>query len=170
MIEALAQLPESMRIEWHHFGDGTERQKLEELAFDRFRSRSNVSWTFHGFVPNAQLEEAYRQLKPDLFLTASSTEGGAPVSIQEAFSMGIPAIGTPVGGIPDLIKDGKTGFLLPQQVEADHMAAAIKRYEELPDEQKRQMSAAARDLWKEKFDANANAGCFAAYLWDLAQE
>lgn len=170
MIEALALLPESMRIEWHHFGDGTERQKLEELVFNRLHSRANVSWTFHGFVPNAQLTEVYRQLKPDLFLTASSTEGGAPVSIQEAFSMGIPAIGTPVGGIPDLIKDGKTGFLLPQQAEADHMAAEIKRYEELTDEQKRQMSAAARDLWKEKFDAKANAVRFAAYLWNLAQE
>ena len=116
IIEGLALLPETLRVSWDIFGDGTEREKLEALAAEKLGGRGNITWNFHGFVPNAALAEEYRKLAPQLFLTTTSTEGGAPVSIQEAFSMGIPAIGTAVGGVPELIREGETGFLLPEKV------------------------------------------------------
>ena len=167
IIEGLALLPESVNVEWTLFGDGTEREKLEKLACDRLGSHANISWQFRGFVPNAALTEDYRAIAPQLFITTSSTEGGAPVSIQEAFSMGIPAIGTAVGGIPDLIIDGQTGYLLPQKVEPAHVASAIARFAALPNEQKFQMSQAARQRWTENFDAKKNAQQFTKYLLKL---
>lgn len=170
IIEALALLPETVRVQWDHFGDGVSREMLEDLAQERLQNRGNIRWKLHGFVPNARLTEEYRKIKPNLFITTSSTEGGAPVSIQEAFSMGIPAIGTTVGGIPDLIKENQTGFLLPEQPEASHVAEAIESYASLPEERKREMASAARRLWKEKFDASANAAAFAAYLENLTSE
>jgi glycosyltransferase involved in cell wall biosynthesis len=170
IIDALALLPDVGQVQWHHFGDGAEREKLEALAREKLCRCTNIRWEFYGFVPNDMLTEAYKKIKPDLFLTASSTEGGAPVSIQEAFSMGIPAVGTPVGGIPDLIKDGQTGFLLPEQTQAHHLAEAIECFASLPQTKQRQMAASARLLWKEKFDAKENAVRFAAYLQKLISE
>ena len=167
IIEGLAQLPDTAQVQWHHFGAGVSQEELEALAEERFRNRSNIQWQFHGFVPNAQLTEAYRNIKPNLFITTSSTEGGAPVSVQEAFSMGIPAVGTLVGGIPDLVRDGQTGFLMPAQPEPSEVADAIMKYAALSDSQKLQMAAVARELWKEKFDATENAVKFAAYLENL---
>lgn len=167
IVESLAFLPKTVRVFWNHFGDGVERAKLEELAKERFCNCPNIQWKFHGFVPNGTLAEKYREIGPDLFITTSSTEGGAPVSMQEVFSMGIPAIGTPIGGIPDLIVDGQTGFLLPQNVKPQDVAAALMRYVALTDTQKREMTAAVRHRWEEKFNAKTNAVQFAAYLQNL---
>lgn len=170
IIEGLALLPERVRISWDMFGDGVERKKLEALAEKKFRNCPHIRWRFHGFVPNMVLPDAYRNVNPNLFITTSATEGGAPVSIQEAFSMGIPAIGTAVGGIPDLIVDGKTGFLLPAQVTPEDVAAAVERYASLNAKERQQMVAATRRHWAEKFNAKENAMQFAAYLQRLASE
>ena len=167
IIQGLARLPKTMEVSWTIFGDGPEREKLEKLAKEEFQSCPNITWKFRGFVPNDVLTEEYRKLSPDLFITTSSTEGGAPVSIQEVFSMGIPAIGTPVGGIPDLILDGKTGFLLSEQTEADHVAQAVMRFAALPVQQKQQMRKSVRLHWAETFDAVKNARRFTAYLENL---
>lgn len=170
IIEGLSRLPDTVQVQWHHFGAGVSQEKLEAFAKEKFQNRANIQWKFHGFVPNSLLTEEYRKIKPNLFITTSSTEGGAPVSIQEAFSMGIPAIGTTVGGIPDLILDGQTGFLLPEQAEPSDVADAIVKYASLDEEQKKNMAAAARFLWKQKFDAKENAMRFSAYLQNLTIE
>jgi glycosyltransferase involved in cell wall biosynthesis len=49
----------------------------------------------------------------DLILMTSSLEG-LPMVILEAFSLGIPVISTPVGGIPEIITDGYNGFLVEE--------------------------------------------------------
>lgn len=166
IIKGLACLPKTVDVSWTIFGDGSEREKLETLAREEFQSCPNITWRFRGFVPNVLLTEEYRKLSPDLFITTSSTEG-CPVSIQEALSMGIPAIGTPVGGIPDLILDGKTGFLLPEQLEPEDVAQAVMRFAALTVQQKQQMRQQARLHWAESFDAVKNARRFAAYLGNL---
>ena len=81
--------------------------------------------------------------------------------------MGIPAIGTPVGGIPDLVIDDQTGFLLPQNVTAVDVASVIEKYAALPEKEKKRMAAAARSLWEQKLDAVQNAAQFTAYLRNL---
>jgi glycosyltransferase involved in cell wall biosynthesis len=47
----------------------------------------------------------------DLIIMTSSLEG-LPMVILEAFSLGIPVISTPVGGIPEIVTDGYNGFLI----------------------------------------------------------
>ena len=168
IIGAVAKLPKELRVRWDHFGDGTERQRLEVLAKEKLRS--NVQWHFHGRVPNNTLAARYAQISPRLFITASSTEGGAPVSIQEAFAMGIPAVGTAVGGIPDLIINGKTGYLLEPNATEDELCNAIADFAKLAPEEKNEMSRNARLLWAESFDANKNASLFAQMLAGLKGE
>lgn len=61
-------------------------------------------------MPHDDVERIFKSENVNLFITTSATEGGVPISLVEAFSMGIPAIGTDVGGIPEAIRDGYNGF------------------------------------------------------------
>ncbi|PKP20450.1 MAG: glycosyl transferase family 1, partial [Bacteroidetes bacterium HGW-Bacteroidetes-20] len=51
-----------------------------------------------------------RYLKSNLFICPSSIEN-SPNSLGEAQILGVPCIASYVGGVPDMIKDGETGFL-----------------------------------------------------------
>lgn len=68
------------------------------------------SVTFTGSLPNGKaLAEV---AKSGAFVLPSLGEGLGIVLI-EAQALGVPAVGTKVGGIPDVIEDGKTGLLVP---------------------------------------------------------
>lgn len=59
----------------------------------------------------------------DLFVLPSLSEG-MPVALVEAMASGIPTVASDVGGIPEIIEDGKTGFLVPT-ANADLLAEKI---------------------------------------------
>ena len=48
--------------------------------------------------------------KTDIFVCTSNSEGG-PIALWEAMSMSIPVVSTKVGGAPQYIKNGFSGFL-----------------------------------------------------------
>ncbi len=166
IIEALAKLPEDIKVSWYHYGDGPAREALEKQARDVLAKRENVEYCFAGFVDNDALIKAYREIKPWLFISTSATEGGVPVSMQEAFSMGIPCIGTDVGGIPEIIQDGYNGLLLEASPETEDISAAIERYYRLPGEQREKFRMHAHETWERSFDAEVNAKKFLQELTD----
>lgn len=86
-------------------GGGPERAALEKLTNDLQLSRDVI---FFGAVPYEEIPFYLR--KADVFVRPSRSEGMGN-SFIEALSVGIPVIGTPVGGIPDIIKDGEMGLL-----------------------------------------------------------
>jgi glycosyltransferase involved in cell wall biosynthesis len=61
----------------------------------------------------------------DIFLNTNNVDN-MPVSVLEACAMGLPVVATAVGGIPDLLTDGETGLLVPDN-DCDRMAAAVCR-------------------------------------------
>jgi glycosyltransferase involved in cell wall biosynthesis len=61
----------------------------------------------------------------DLLIMPSLVEG-TPFAMVEAMACGRPAVGTPVGGIPELILDGRTGWLAAS-TERQHVAEALER-------------------------------------------
>jgi len=56
------------------------------------------------------LDDIYRGL--DIVAVASSVPDPFPRAVIEAFSLGIPVVGYPAGGIPDMIRDRETGYLV----------------------------------------------------------
>jgi len=74
-----------------------------------------------GVFPRQQLGEIYRA--HDVFCTPALSEPFASV-ITEALVSGLPVIGTTVGGIPDVVKHGKNGLLVPP-ADPDALADAI---------------------------------------------
>lgn len=87
-------------------GDGPERTKLNDLV-KRLNVKQNVIFT--GFLTGKRLIESLQA--SDVFLTASKTEN-MPLSILEAMAVGLPIIGADALGIPEIIEDGKNGFLV----------------------------------------------------------
>lgn len=80
-------------------GDGKFKKQMIELAKEKGIEK-NVS-----FIGNVNKQQVFEHLSnSDIFVLASRTEG-LPRAIIEAMSIGIPVIGTKVGGIPELIED-----------------------------------------------------------------
>lgn len=156
IIEGLAALPEEIAVHWHHFGEGECGDALKALAAERLANRSSVCYTFHGYVHNTVLPQVYQQLGAAVLITTSESEG-LPVSLMEAYAMGIPVIATGVGGIPEMVQDGENGYLLPADVSAEEVAQAIERFVSLSAAEKLRMRQSARESWQKDYNAAENA-------------
>ncbi len=102
-------------------GDGTE--------IDMYKSQLGKNGCaehvkFWGKVDNTRIWEAYRET--DVLVLPSIWPENHPVSITEAMSSGIPVIASRIGGIPELVEHGKTGFLFESGNPAD-LAAKMDR-------------------------------------------
>jgi glycosyltransferase involved in cell wall biosynthesis len=80
-----------------------------------------------GFQKNSKI---YYQMF-DIFMLSSHYEG-LPYSLLEAMTMGIPAVGTDVVGIKDLILHGETGYLV-REGDYKELASAVTKMLENPD-------------------------------------
>lgn len=101
-LEAISLLPQQYKI--LIIGDGPLNSKVKESC-----SVSNRDIVLLGWINNENLPEYYNQIK--LFILPSYKEG-LPNSILEAMACGTPILATPVGGIPWLIQDSITGYIL----------------------------------------------------------
>ncbi len=68
-----------------------------------------------------------------------------PMSILESFAHGIPVIGTTIGGIPELISDGKDGILIPP-ASPEALSAALRFFMENPSSVLKMGQAARRKV------------------------
>jgi glycosyltransferase involved in cell wall biosynthesis len=103
LVEAFLKLSD-LDIELWVAGDGDDLLALKQQA-DSFNLK-NIR--FFGWVFNDQKMELLK--KADIFVLPSYFEG-LPNALLEAMASGIPVIASNVGGIPDLIQNGKNGFL-----------------------------------------------------------
>ena len=85
-------------------GAGPLRSQVEECA-----GKLNNRVKFVRWVPHDKIPDYLNELK--LLVVPSYTEG-LPNIMLEAMACGTPILATPVGAIPDFIKDGETGFII----------------------------------------------------------
>jgi glycosyltransferase involved in cell wall biosynthesis len=99
-------------------GDGPERPRLErEIVRWRMQREVTLLGELHDVAPLYQLA--------DLFTLPSATEG-CPGVLLEAMAAGVPVVASRVGGIPEVVRDGRTALLVaPGDVE--DLASAIAR-------------------------------------------
>ena len=85
----------------------------------------------------------------DVFVLSSRVEGN-PLSVMEAMAAGLPVVSTAVGGVPELVREGETGLLVPSE-DAGALAQALQA---LVDDaaRRRAMGAAARQHAVAHFD------------------
>jgi len=88
-------------------GQSNEMKKLVDYA-EKLGIRSNILFT--GYFPDAKLPKLYQAA--DIFAFSTFYEN-LPFAVLEALSSRLPVVTTNVGGIPEMIEDGKNGFLVP---------------------------------------------------------
>ena len=87
-------------------GDGQLRDEIEKYLDDEnLYDKVNLA----GWIPHDELPDYLNELK--LVVLPSYTEG-LPNILLEAMACGTPVLATPIGTIPDIIKDGETGFIM----------------------------------------------------------
>lgn len=117
-------------------GDGPERPRVEALVRELGLSEAVI---FLGM----RLDFVDALQHSDVFLLPSATEGFGLAAL-EALSCGVPVVASRVGGVPEVVLDGETGYLCaPGDVSA--MTAAVLHLLRSPALHRR-MSAAARAL------------------------
>ena len=102
----------------------------------------------------------------DLFVLASHSEG-ISIALLDAQAAGVPAAVTRVGGNPDVVLDGQTGWVVAPD-DADGMAAAIVAAAREPLEAARR-GEAARRRHREHFDSSAMIGSYRRLYREMLQ-
>ena len=87
--------------------------------------------------------------KADVFVLSSLFEGFGNV-VLEAMACGVPVVATNTGGVPEMIAEGKSGFIVPSN-DSSALARAIERTLHLSSEEKKNMIESARRTVEEKF-------------------
>ena len=128
-------------------GDGSTREKLEQLAGEQVPGRVH----FMGKIPRGDMYRFYSAA--DLFVFPGIRESLGMVYL-EAQSCGLPVVAFDNAGVPEAVQDGKTGILVPMYA-LESFTDAIKRL--MTDKNLRQqMGLAAKSYVREFHDLNKN--------------
>ncbi len=120
LIDAIAKAREQIPdIQCWILGDGPEKEILK-LQARSYKLEAHVN--FFGTIPYEKISDYLAQA--DVFVRPSRSEGLGSAFL-DAMAAGLPIIGTPVGGIPDFLKDGETG-LFARPDDADDLAEKIE--------------------------------------------
>ena len=115
-----------------------------------------------GWIPHDELPTYLNELK--LIVLPSHAEG-LPNILLEAMACGTPVLATPIGAIPDVIKDGETGFILEDN-SPECIAKNIKRALNHPDLDK--IVKNARELVEKEYTYEAAVERYRMILKELS--
>lgn len=136
-------------------GEGPERLRLQVLA-DQLGIHRQVE-----FVGQVSLQTQAQWMRGlDLFVAASKPDhhgdtDGIPVSLLEAMAAGLPCVATRLGGLPELVLDGQTGYLADAADPAS-LASQLDKAMSEP-ERARSLGRAARAHVRWEFGRDVNA-------------
>lgn len=118
LLRALSQLPKELHWRFEHIGGGMVLDALQKQA-KKLGVDEKIVW--HGAQAQTAVLSACRDA--DIFILASrivenGDRDGLPNVLLEAQSQGLACVSTRVSAIPELILDGETGLLVPQEDDA----------------------------------------------------
>ena len=150
LLEAFATLRRKYgsQIQLRIAGDGPEEQHLKSLAL---KLGIAESVDFAGWIDHSALPKFLQGL--DIFALPSTYEGFG-VAAAEAASMKLAVVASNVYGVPDIVRDGKTGILVPAR-DSHALAAALSRLvEDVP--RRLDMGEAGREAVAAQYDWRDN--------------
>jgi glycosyltransferase involved in cell wall biosynthesis len=145
-VEFLLRAAATLRDEFPHVrveiaGSGPQRPDLEQTSA-RLGLTGHVK--FLGWI-----DDLHSVLpRWDVFVMPSLEEG-FPIAALEAMAAGLPVVASSVGGVPELVVDGKTGWLVPPG-DAEALAARLRLLLRSPEE-RLTMGAKARARVRDHF-------------------
>ena len=151
IVKALSKITD-MEIEWVHYGDGDQMDRIKSLANEKIPA--NIKYRFAGEVINEHLMMEYKN-KPFSYLINVSESEGVPVSMMESMSFGIPVIATNVGGVCEIVNE-ENGFLVEKDISPEQLSDVIRNAINISSEIYKNMRIKARRTWEQRFDANLN--------------
>ncbi|WP_336135324.1 glycosyltransferase family 4 protein [Natronomonas amylolytica] len=149
-VRELAQVAKRLPsdLTFRFVGDGPLYEWLETELDDQIEA-GRVELV--GWVDHEDVSTELNRMK--LLVMPSQPTEGLPTTILEALSCGTPVYATPVSGVPDVVQDGQTGFLMTD-TDSSAIAAGIERIFEQRDDLPK-ISSRGRNLIEEKYSFEA---------------
>ncbi|HEX6179496.1 MAG TPA: glycosyltransferase family 4 protein [Thermoanaerobaculia bacterium] len=127
LIEACGILrDEGVELRCDIVGDGPMRPQLEAMIRERkLETVVNIA----GPRPEAEVARMMAEARMFVLPSIVASDGqmeGIPVALMEALATGRPVVSTKISGIPELVEDGASGFLVEPE-DARALAAAMKK-------------------------------------------
>lgn len=139
-------------------GDGPSRERVEALA-----AQYLLDDRLELLGTRDDMPSVYRGL--DVLVSSSHSEA-LPLAVMEAMACGVPVVATRVGGVPELVAHGSTGWLV-EAGDFQGLATAAASLIEQPETHAR-FAHAARARVVERFDIARHVDAYAALLERLA--
>lgn len=145
-VRTLATVAKNLpkNVTFRFIGDGDLRAELERELASEIES-GTVEFT--GWVDYEEVPEQLSELR--LLVLPSEPTEGLPTVILESMACGTPVLATPVSGVPDVVRDTETGFLI-SNTDAETMTQQI--IEILENDELLTVSNSGRALIVEQFD------------------
>lgn len=129
-------------------GDGSQLKDLKNLSIEL--GLSGIT-TFTGRIPHSKVPEFLNKL--DIYCAPSISESFG-VSVIEASACQLPVVVSNAGGLPEVVEDGKTGYIVESK---NYLEIAKKLYDLVTDEEKRIVfGKRGRERVKRLYDWNKN--------------
>jgi len=160
LLEAVAKLVNDTlpNLQLILVGEGPDEQmlksKVQEMGLD-----NNVS-----FFPFTQ-EPMYVFERIDILVLSSLYKEGLPNVLLEAMSMKTPVVSSKMAGVPEIVIEGETGYMV-EPGKSDQLAEAI--YKMWSDQAAyKKMSENGRKLMEEDFDKDVQFNYFLKYIYQI---
>ncbi len=139
-------------------GDGEHRAALERKAGGMGMTEAEVR-----FLGRCDAARVRSLLRGAAALVVPSIYEGMPLVVLEAMEAGLPVVASAVSGIPEVVEDGRTGWLVPPE-DPGALAAALAEVIGRPDEARRRGEEGRRRVDERFRPANAAAAWMKAVV------
>jgi glycosyltransferase involved in cell wall biosynthesis len=163
LLEAISKLVNGPFPDLHLIlvGEGPDERMLKKKVVE-MKLEDNVS-----FFPFTK-EPMYVFERIDILVLSSIFKEGLPNVLLEAMSMGVPVVSSKMAGVPEIVKDGKTGYMVEPGKSSELAEAISKLWSDK--EVYKKMCKKGRELMETNFDKDIQFTKFLEYFYQITEK